>query len=105
MPFPTHSATTDFNGDGLADLVALTASQGGIAAAWVVLNQCNVLGAATLTTTSAASFRRLNLASEAIIVAFRAGLSTTTAAATALPLPTLWAGTAVRVKDSLGIER
>jgi uncharacterized protein (TIGR03437 family) len=47
----------------------------------------------------------LFLASESIVAAFGIGLSTDTAVATTLPLPTQLAGTSVKVKDSAGVER
>jgi uncharacterized protein (TIGR03437 family) len=53
---------------------------------------------------SAASFQP-EIAAESIVTAFGAGLATTTAAATTLPLPTELAGTTVKVKDSAGAER
>jgi uncharacterized protein (TIGR03437 family) len=53
---------------------------------------------------SAASFRP-EIAAESIVAAFGASLATTTAAATTLPLPTSLAGTTVKVKDSVGVER
>lgn len=55
--------------------------------------------------TSAANYRGVELASESIIAAFGVRLATSTAAATAAPLPTSLAETAVRVRDSAGVER
>jgi uncharacterized protein (TIGR03437 family) len=57
-----------------------------------------------LTSVSGASYRRVGLAAEAIVSAFGSNLALTTEAAT-LPLPTVLAGTRVKVIDSTGIER
>lgn len=54
---------------------------------------------------SAASYRRVGLASGSIAAAFGSGLATATEAALSLPLPTSLAGTTVRVKDEAGNER
>jgi uncharacterized protein (TIGR03437 family) len=54
---------------------------------------------------SAASFSPAGLAAEAIVSAFGLDLANTVAVASTLPLPTDLAGTTVRVRDSLGIER
>jgi hypothetical protein len=53
---------------------------------------------------SAANYGAL-LGADSIIAAFGSGLATATQAATANPLPTALAGTAVRMRDSAGIER
>ncbi|MCI0389263.1 MAG: hypothetical protein MOB07_10945 [Acidobacteria bacterium] len=58
----------------------------------------------TVTTVSAASYRRTRLAAEAIAAAYGSNLSIATEAASSLPLPTSLAGTTVKVKDSQGIE-
>lgn len=50
---------------------------------------------------SAASFLRQGLAPESIATAFGTGLATATAAATSQPLPTMLAGTTVKVGDQL----
>ncbi|MBI1761408.1 MAG: choice-of-anchor D domain-containing protein [Acidobacteria bacterium] len=54
---------------------------------------------------SAASFAAERLASESIIAAFGTGMATTTQSASSVPLPTTLAGTTVRVRDSVGVER
>lgn len=59
---------------------------------------------AIVTNVSAASYAGPTLASEAIIAAFGPGLSFTAASAAA-QLPTLLAGTQVKVRDSSGVER
>jgi uncharacterized protein (TIGR03437 family) len=59
-------------------------------------------GAATV---SAASFSGPQLAPDSIVAAFGNGLATATQAASSSPLPTTLAGTTVKVKDSLGVER
>ena len=60
---------------------------------------------ATLTTVSAASFGGDLFASESIVSAFGANLATGTQAASLAPLPTSLAGTTLRIRDSIGIER
>ncbi len=59
----------------------------------------------TVTSVSAASYRLMGLASEAIAAGFGIGLATTTIGATTLPLPTELGGTAVKIKDSADAER
>jgi len=59
----------------------------------------------TVTSVSAASYGLMGLASEGIAAGFGAGLATTTIGATTLPLPTEFARTTVKVKDSAGAER
>jgi uncharacterized protein (TIGR03437 family) len=54
---------------------------------------------------SAASFDGATLALESIVAAFGAELATSTQVANTVPLPTALAGTTVRLRDSLGIER
>ncbi len=54
---------------------------------------------------SAANYLGTELASEAIVAAFGTGLATATEAATGLPLPTVLAGTTVKVTDRRGAER
>lgn len=56
------------------------------------------------TTVSAASFTP-RIADKTIVAAFGPGLATRTQAASGLPLPTELAGTTVKVRDSLGVER
>lgn len=60
---------------------------------------------ASLTATSAASFRADALASESIATIFGAAIATTTQSATVTPLPTTLANTSVRFHDSAGRER
>jgi uncharacterized protein (TIGR03437 family) len=59
----------------------------------------------TLASVSAASFAGPTLAPETIVSGFGAALTTATATANSLPLPTNLAGASVRVKDSAGAER
>ena len=54
---------------------------------------------------SAASYAANALAPEQIIAAFGNGLATETRVSSEIPLPTSLAGTTVRVRDALGIER
>ena len=56
-------------------------------------------------TVSAASYSSAALTSKAIVAAFGPALATSTAPATALPLPTTLAGTTVKITDSTGTER
>jgi uncharacterized protein (TIGR03437 family) len=63
------------------------------------------LASAAITNVSAASFGGHRLAADSIIAAFGNGLAASTGVAAGLPLPTELAGTTVRVRDSLGVER
>lgn len=56
-------------------------------------------------TVSAASYAGATLAGESIVAAFGSELATATQIAGTVPLPTQLAGTTVRVKDNLGVER
>ncbi len=58
-----------------------------------------------LASVSAASFLGAELAAESIVAAFGQNLATTVQIAAGLPLPTELAGTTVKVRDSLGVER
>lgn len=60
---------------------------------------------AAVTAVSAASFAGQQLAPESIIAAFGTNLATATQSATTAQLPTVLAGTSVRVTDSTGVER
>ncbi|MGH9841739.1 MAG: beta-galactosidase [Blastocatellia bacterium] len=60
---------------------------------------------AAVTSVSAASFSGASLAAEAIVAAFGSGLATGTTVAIASPLPTMLAGTTVKVRDNAGVER
>ncbi|MBI3684220.1 MAG: prolyl oligopeptidase family serine peptidase [Acidobacteria bacterium] len=62
-------------------------------------------GARTVSSVSAASFHGSPLAQESIVSAFGTNLATSTLAASTVPLPTSLGGTAVKVRDSAGIER
>lgn len=65
-----------------------------------------LLGAPRLATAvSAASYQPGLLAAESIVSVFGLNLSSKTMSSTTLPLPTVLAGTSVRVRDSLGSER
>jgi uncharacterized protein (TIGR03437 family) len=56
-------------------------------------------------TVSAASYRGAEVARESIASAFGTNLATVTQGSTTLPLPTVIAGTSVKVRDSAGVER
>lgn len=58
----------------------------------------------SITSVSAANYKRVGLASESIVTAFGGGLSATSEVANTLPLPTMLAGTTVKIKDSVGKE-
>src|SRR5205814_8501854 len=54
---------------------------------------------------SAASFQGQELAPDSIVAAFGNGLATQVQAATTLPLPSVLAGTTVKIKDNTGLEQ
>lgn len=58
----------------------------------------------SITSVSAANYKRVGLAGESIVTAFGNGLSATTGVANTLPLPTMLTGTTVKIKDSAGNE-
>jgi uncharacterized protein (TIGR03437 family) len=107
-----------FNGDGTAPTGTALANPSGVAfdaaGNLIIADLGNnrirrVRPAAALRTVasvSAASFSpTAGLAAEEIAAAFGTNLATATTSATALPLPIALAGTTVRVRDGLGIER
>jgi uncharacterized protein (TIGR03437 family) len=61
--------------------------------------------ASALSAVSAASFQRVAVASESIAAVFGVDLANEQQSATSLPLPTMLAGTSLRVKDRVGMER
>lgn len=86
-----RTITAVYNGDdsfGIASSAALTLNVASVAA--------NV---------SAANYRGVELAAEEIVAAFGVNLATQTQVASSLPLPTVLAGTSVKVRDSAGMER
>lgn len=62
-------------------------------------------GGPTVASVSAASYSDTALAAESIVSAFGSGLATGTQVATSTPLPTTLAGTTVRIRDGIGMER
>ncbi len=56
-------------------------------------------------TVSAASYSLSSIADKTIVAAFGSNLSTTTLAATTIPLPTALGGSTVRVQDAAGVDR
>jgi len=66
---------------------------------------CEEVAQSSILCVSAASYGGAAVAAESITVAFGTGLATSTLAASTNPLPTLLAGTTVKVKDSSGTER
>lgn len=68
-------------------------------------NELTVTITNSVASVSAASFLGAELAAESIVSAFGVGLATSTVVADTTPLPTTLAGTTVKVRDSLGVER
>jgi uncharacterized protein (TIGR03437 family) len=58
-----------------------------------------------LASVSAASYAANALAPDSIVAGFGTGLATATQTATTIPLPTTLAGTSIKVRDALGVER
>ncbi|MGE0100949.1 MAG: Ig-like domain-containing protein [Blastocatellales bacterium] len=58
-----------------------------------------------MTSVSAASYRTEGIAPGAIVAAFGMNLATAVEIAASIPLPTQLAGTTVKIKDSVGVER
>ncbi|MGH9838263.1 MAG: IPT/TIG domain-containing protein [Blastocatellia bacterium] len=67
-------------------------------------SQARVSISNSLTIVSAATFEETPLAPESIAVAFGGSLSSGTASATTVPLPTVLAGAGLKLKDSAGVE-
>lgn len=101
---PAAIVLGDVTGDGLADLTVLR-NQDFAGSLMVLRGASRCVGAGGLALTSAASYSSGALAAEAIAAAFGVELSTTTQAATTLPLPTTLGGVSVQIKDSLGVTR
>jgi uncharacterized protein (TIGR03437 family) len=89
-------ATGDFNRDGRNDIV-FGNSSGNLT---LLLNSCQA--AAQFTSVSAANFSGPRLARESIAAGFGNNLSTATAVASTVPLPTQLAGASVQIQDSAG---
>jgi len=87
------SAATGVNGDQSSNAAADSGAAYVFAATPLAVN------------VSAASYLGPALASDSIVAAFGTNLATQTLAAATQPLPTSLAGTTVKVRDSLGIER
>lgn len=66
---------------------------------------CYETAASSAAHVSAASYKGAMLAPESIIAAFGSNLATATTVATTTPLPTILAGTTVKVRDAIGTER
>jgi uncharacterized protein (TIGR03437 family) len=96
---PSSIAVADLNKDGGPDLIVPTV----FGSASIVFSACQTTP--QLVSASAASFRSAKLATESIVAAFGAALSSSTEVAGSLPLPTSLGGASVSVKDSLGAER
>jgi uncharacterized protein (TIGR03437 family) len=69
------------------------------------LTNGNVVVLPAATTVSGATYLGPQLAAESIVSAFGVDLATSSMGAESRPLPTMLAGTTVRVKDSAGVER
>lgn len=93
------AAVGDFDEDGSPDLLF---DSGELI---VTLNRGGCFAPGALVTTSAASYARFTVASEAIAALFGTGLAATTQVATTTPLPTTLANASVRLRDSAGVER
>lgn len=97
----TYLAVNDLTGDGTPDLAI--SSPIGIQ---VFPGICNTpTDSNSLVTVNAANYNGIDLAPNQIVAGFGSGLSTTTLAATSVPLPSELGGTIVKVKDSKGDER
>jgi len=105
VPLGTYLTTADFNNDGKPDLAIVTAGSSGASRVWIALSDCDLAPPAIVTNVSAASYRSVTIASEAITSAYGVDLSAETAIPTTLPLPTQLAGTRVVVRDYAGVSR
>jgi uncharacterized protein (TIGR03437 family) len=103
----TVMANTSGNGNGSVSygVAANTSASQRTGTLRVAGQTLTVTQAGASASASAASFSSAALASESIAAAFGASLSTSVQIADSVPLPTSLAGTTVKVKDSLGIER
>jgi uncharacterized protein (TIGR03437 family) len=101
---PTAIMVADLSHDGRPDAVITAGGSGGIGVSSVaiILNTFALPGLANV---SAASFELGPVTAESIVSAFAAHLATDTKPAPSIPLPTILAGTTVRVRDAAGTER
>lgn len=88
-----------------AYIVWLTPWHGIAPTAWFYFAATGEPFPAPIAGVSAASFSSTAVAPESIVAAFGVGLATQTLAASTLPLPTVLAGTTVKIRDSAGVER
>ena len=108
IPIASSHATLLSNGQVLFPNSLSVASRGNVCAPHntdAALFDYRLAPSGSISNVSAASYSLLGLASEVITAAFGTGLSTTSSAASTLPLPTQLAGTSVSIKDSAGSER
>jgi uncharacterized protein (TIGR03437 family) len=106
VPSATHLRATDFNNDGLMDLVIASAPAMGNGSLWLAFNACNPPSAPNAAVTvNAASYAGVAAAPNSIASAFGTDLSNSTMAAQSQPLPSKLGDTEVLVKDSKGVER
>ncbi len=70
-----------------------------------LVTNLGVTKTAPLAAVTATSYAQGQLASESIAAAFGANLATEVRVASTIPLPTALAGTSLKVKDALGVER
>lgn len=92
-----------FNRAGIYPVtVAVIDIHGAVAIAVVTIS---VTAPKLVANVSAASYNSDILAAESIVAAFGASLATSLQVANSVPLPTTLAGTTVKVKDSVGVER
>src|SRR3989442_5488743 len=100
----TAIIVADLSHDGRPDAVITAGGSGGIGVSSVaiILNTFALPGLANV---SAASFELGPVTAESIVSAFAAHLATDTKPAPSIPLPTVLAGTTVKVRDAAGTAR
>jgi len=102
-PSPYFIAAADFNGDGKTNLAIADNGAGVSGFVTVLLNISPAPAPFSVSLSTAGQVEPF--AAQAIVSAYGANLSTGTAPATVLPLPTTLDGTTVTVTDSTGVSR
>ena len=100
-----NGATWQTNNTGLFGRLNEMATLGNRLVIGTVGNSAFVQAEDDFANVSAASYNPLYIADKSIIAAFGAGLTTATATAATIPLPTTLAGASIKVRDFLGVER